>query len=143
MGARLMRVEDWPLRLDAWVRDAQARAFAWGTWDCGLAPADWSLRATGADPAAWFRGRYQDEQGAYQALRDFAGGGVREAWQRSAAELGWPEVPKLRAQRGDIALVVTQTGTSAGVVLGARVAVVARAGLALVSLRDADLAWRL
>lgn len=55
--------------LVAFLREAAAREFILGEFDCGLWLADWYMRATGRpDPAAPWRGTYQDEAG-YRALR--------------------------------------------------------------------------
>lgn len=45
------RLHDWPLRLDAFLRQRRAVPFAWGAQDCALFVADAVQAMTGQDPA--------------------------------------------------------------------------------------------
>ena len=44
--------------LTGYLRQAAARRFGYGTFDCGLLLADWIAVRRGVDPAAQWRGRY-------------------------------------------------------------------------------------
>jgi hypothetical protein len=98
------RFEDWPTRLDRAIREAQDRPAEWGKHDCCLFACDCVQAMTGVDPARKFRGRYKTKRGAFGAVKRFAGGGIAEAAEKIAGELGVPEVPPATAQRGDVVL---------------------------------------
>lgn len=94
------RFEDWPQRLDDFLRAAQGRLFTWGEHDCALFAADAVLAITGEDHAAAFRGRYSTARGALRALKVY-GQGTLEA--TVAARLGPVVINPRGLQRGDIA----------------------------------------
>jgi hypothetical protein len=48
-------------------------AFSWGAHDCIMAACDHVQRATGIDPAAPWRGTYDDEAGAQDIYNQFGG----------------------------------------------------------------------
>ena len=73
--------------LDAWRDQVERRDFIWGLWDCLLAPADYALALTGADPAAGYRGQYVDERGARRILR--TAGGMAALAAATLEPLGW------------------------------------------------------
>lgn len=50
------RLPDWPVRLEALLRERQARPFAWGVHDCALFAADAVQAITGQDLAQGLRG---------------------------------------------------------------------------------------
>lgn len=76
--------------LTAWLDEACAREWDWAGWNCILAPADWALRLTGADPAAAWRADCRDEASARAVVRR-AGGLVRLAGA-ALEPLGWRRV---------------------------------------------------
>ncbi len=135
MGAERMRREDWPSRLSDFIEAARRRPFSWGRHDCCLFAADWVREATGADPAADWRGRYRSASGARRILRQHFDGDVAAV---ATAVLGEPLASPLLAQRGDVALV----DGALGVVIGAEVALLGEAGLAFHPLGTAARAWR-
>lgn len=101
----MKRVEDWPARLDEAIRVAFWRPFSWGGHDCALFACDAIEAMTGVDPAASFRGQYKSKRGAYAALKRFSDGGLEEAAEKMAGELGAPEIGPAFAGRGDVALL--------------------------------------
>lgn len=144
----MTRRDDWPERLAAFLKACQSDAFSWGTLDCCLFAADAVREMTGADPAAWFRGRYGDEAGAIKALRDFSGGGVLEVMTQLSAEQAWPQIMPVYLQRGDVALLPAPEGFEAfggalGICIGVQIAVMTQNGLAAVRLRDAIAGWHI
>lgn len=50
--------------LDEWLTAAMRLPWAWGISDCTIWVADWCVIRFGHDPAAGFRGRYDDAAGA-------------------------------------------------------------------------------
>lgn len=105
-----MRRADWEVRLSALILERAHTPFAYGIHDCSLWAADCILAMTGADPAAEFRG-YRTALGARRAIRRVTRGStVEDAAAYCAQKHGWPEVPKLHAQRGDLVLCEDMLG---------------------------------
>ncbi|MBI2235348.1 MAG: hypothetical protein HYU60_00050 [Magnetospirillum sp.] len=142
----LVRREDWPLRLQEVIDAAQGVPFGYGPGQqhCCLFGGDAVKAMTGTDAMAWFRDRYTDEKGAYQALRKFAGGGLTEAMDKLAGQFALTEVPPPLAQRGDAVLHDTPDGLALGICIGERFATVTRPdGLAFLPMASALKAWRI
>lgn len=114
----LTRFPDWPDRLAGAVNGGLTRAFAWGRFDCCLFACDGVAAITGVDPAAELRGRYTTQLGAARVLKRFAGGGLAEAADKIAGQLGAPAIAPSRAQRGDVVLVETEHGPALGIIAG-------------------------
>ncbi|MEE8534768.1 MAG: hypothetical protein V3S45_01910 [Kiloniellales bacterium] len=133
---------DFAERLFAAVAARRARPFKWGENDCALFACDVLLEATGQDFAAPFRGRYKSAVGAARVLKKFAGGGLEETAEAIARDHARPEVPPLKAQRGDMVLVETETGPALGVCLGEAAAVAGQEGTVMVPARSWLRAWR-
>lgn len=110
------RVEGWEGRLARFFEQGRSRRFEWGSWDCLLMASSAVMEVTGMDPAAPFRGLYSTRAEAFRRLRAFAGGGLIEAAEKIAGELGFPETVATLAQRGDIVLAETQLGDALGAV---------------------------
>lgn len=104
-----MRRNDWPERLADFVDARRRAAFRWGVNDCALVAADWVREATGADPAAQWRG-YVSEAEA-QAIIKQAGG------MRALVSLPQRPTPAF-AQRGDVVLAAHEGRELFGVVVG-------------------------
>ncbi len=107
-----MRPQDWPLRLDAYVDAARAKAFVWGGHDCVSFAAGWYAIATGANPFAPFAGRYDSQEAALATMHakgvlsmSDAGDYLFGIDARKAPE---------RAQRGDIVLAENTLGVCVG-----------------------------
>lgn len=101
-----MRFPDWPERLAARVEECRHLPFEWGRQDCALWAADTVLALTGDDPAAEYRGTYDDERGALQLIRD--AGGMRGL-------VNLPEKHPGLAQRGDVVLAVVDRRETFGI----------------------------
>jgi len=143
----LRRHEGWESRLADFIQAASRRPFQYGSHDCCLMPCDGVLAITGVDPAKKLRGRYKTIRGARSALRRFAGGGLIEAVEKIAADLGAPEVALSFARRGDICLVtdteLVETGFDAmlAICLGREIGIAQVDGLRLLPLSRAARAW--
>jgi hypothetical protein len=137
-----MRVPDWPERLEAYLAACRDRRFVWGEHDCVCFAAGWVAQATGTDPAPHSRGVYDSPETALETLwRCYSTADLVAA---VTTVLGTPlDSPRL-ARRGDLAAVPTSDGPALGVVVGARIACLARpAGLTFPSLTKAIAAWRI
>lgn len=75
---RRVRVDGWEGRLVNILSARIDQPFVWGRSDCCLFACDVIEQLRGSDPAAWFRGRYDDHRGAVAALREFSDGGTLE-----------------------------------------------------------------
>lgn len=125
-----MRLHDWPSRLAATVKKAQAEPFAWGANDCCLFVCAAIEGLTGADPGREFRGRYDSALGGAKLAREICGAdGVEALAVYMAERQGFLEVPVYAAQRGDFGLLRQADGDLLGVCLGAEFAFVGEAGL--------------
>jgi hypothetical protein len=130
-----MRFEDWPRRLDDYLREHERRPFAWGSHDCCTFAACCVEALTGENPMR--RYRYRTERGALRALaRD---GGLERA---VAVALAGREIPPLTAQRGDVVLFTYQGQPVVGVCVGTHIASPGPAGLSRTPISAATRAWR-
>ncbi len=121
---------------------AFVRPFSLGESACCLTGCDGLLAITGIDPAASFRGNYKAKRGAYAALKRFAGGGLVETVEKITGDLGWLEVPRLTARRGDVGLVDTELGEALAICTGPKWAVQGEHGLVFLSIKSGLRAWR-
>jgi hypothetical protein len=115
--------------LAVFLSRAASRGFVWGTHDCMLFAADWALALTGSDPAAAWRGTYNNEATARELMIDC--GGAHALMGQALAAIGWHPVCGDR-QAGDIVLAdpPRHAAPSAGVVShNGRVALLTRRGL--------------
>lgn len=139
----MKRFEDWPLRLEKFLAEAEQKTFEWGSFDCCLFSCDAVLATTGVDLAAGFRGQYSSELGAAKLLTRYRGvPGV--AW-KIAAEHGILEVPVLMAQRGDVVMIDSPLGPTLGIVglHGHKAKFITPEGLKDYPVGDCTKAWRI
>lgn len=139
-----MRKTNWHHLLDTHIRASAQRDFAWGVHDCAMFACDAILAMTGDDPAMRFRGTYDSEEGAREALEGFVGGGLLGAAQVICTQMGYAEINPRFAQRGDVVLSHGGQGDSLGVVgLNGREALIAaKYGLLAIPLKTLGHAWR-
>lgn len=132
---RVLRVEDWPLRLNRTVEAARGRAFQWGKHDCVTWAAEIVLTLTGTDLN--LPNNYRTAKGSMMAMRRTTGStNMSEA---VTYFLGEPMANPKLAQRGDIVLYGTR---SLGVCVGAQALCLSETGLEPVPLTDCSTAWR-
>lgn len=131
-----MRHEDWPRRLQAFVRERRRMPFAWGSNDCATLAADWVLEATGTDPMYGMRGGWSDARQAMARIAEL--GGLRQA---TTDRLG-PEILPSLAQRGDVVLIVVGDRETLAVCVGEHALGASDAGALLAPMADAVAAWR-
>lgn len=141
----LTRFEDWPARLERYLRISARRPFDWAQHNCCLFATSGVAVITGVNPADLFDQDFTDRQTAGDALRAFAGGGVLETAQKIGRALDCPEVPVLSARRGDVVYTSSAPHGGLGLVdLDGRFAVFLTRGegLARIKLAACDRAWK-
>ena len=144
-----MKNPDWEKQFFKLIQERKAQPFIWGENDCCLFACDAIERMTGTDPAAWFRGKYKTQRGAYKKLKEFSGGGILEAAVKITARLGYQGINPLLAQRGDVvyceSIETEEMGVnhSLGIVsLNGEIAIPGKHGLIFIPLARATRAWR-
>lgn len=131
-----MKVPNWPRVLTDEIRRHQNTKFEWGTSDCCMFPADAIKAVTGFDFAEEFRGKYKTELGSLRALKKY-GKGTIEATIDSKYDRN-SDTPA----RGDLATVVTESGTSLAVVGAGCVWVMTLEGVDSLPLSEVNVSWR-
>lgn len=95
----LTRLEDWEQRLNDYLATLDNARHGWGTLDCALHAANAVHAQTGVDLAADFRGKYDTEEGAREAI-EAAGHKDLAALMNSLL----PRRVRSMVQRGDIVM---------------------------------------
>jgi hypothetical protein len=149
----LKRTPHWATReLNAFLLANAKAAFAWGTMDCCLFPADGIHAMTGTDIAADFRGKYTDEASAMALIKSVTGGAtVADAAAYCATKAGMKEwlnaagkPAPLFAQRGDLVVIQNGANLVAGLVHlnGRHVVTIGPGGLVLLPITAVQRAWK-
>jgi hypothetical protein len=141
----MLRRPDWQAALDEFLRAHQNRRFEYGKWDCCLFVCDAIIEITGVDLAATYRGKYSTRAGALRTIGEQTGAAsIRAAAENAALLHGMPEVPILRARRGDMVLVKRGRDYSLGIVAlnGREVILPSKRGLWRLQLSRALRAWQ-
>ncbi len=142
----MQRVDNWDTRAyHDFLIERASTPFEWGVNDCALFAADGIQAITGVDIAADFRGKYTDEAGAWQCIKDVTGGTtVADAaayctTQHSLTEWAHP----LMAQRGDLVVFENGGALVAGLVhlSGRHIVAVGENGLYRFSITAIERAW--
>ena len=140
----MQRRSDWQGALDEFVRANEDQRFEYGKWDCCLFVCDAIIEMTGVDLAAAYRGKYSTRKGALQAICEQLGtASIQAVAAHTAAAHHMPEVPVLRAHRGDMVLIARKRDHSLGLVAlnGRDVIVASKRGLWRLPLSRAVRAW--
>ena len=103
------RLPDWEAKLSEFIIANRDRPFAWGSWDCILMACAAVEAMTGEDPAAEYRGRYDDATGAAQALRDLGEGTLLRT-----VDSVFERRPAGMARRGDLVWFEQSVGLCIG-----------------------------
>lgn len=123
----MTRRSDWSSRLDVFLRQQADRNFQYGDFDCCLFVCDAIEVMTGIDPAAGLRGEYGSVRSAAELMKVTCGAAsVARITEQVTKVHGMPEIPVLRAGRGDMLLISRARDYSLGIVpLDGRGAIVA------------------
>ena len=130
-----MRLHDWQLKFEAFVKERRAMPFAWGANDCCTFAADCVEAITGVDCASQLRGHSTAKQ-AYRALQQH--GGVAGI---ATAALGQP-VPVLSAQIGDVVLSKSGERDMLAICNGGTCLAPGPDGLVSLGMDTATMCWR-
>ena len=134
-GSPLVRKNDWPAALAAFVAQRQCTPFAWGLQDC----CQFARRAieamTGADPLPDVP-VYTTVREAVRILRDL--GGIEALPDRA----GFAEVRLTLAGRGDLMSCQTGRHLALGICLGRHSAFAGKSGLTYLPTLSCRRAWR-
>ena len=109
----MRRFQDWPTRMDAWIKAHAHDAHAYGSWDCALMAASHIDNITGTALFAEHAGQYEGEAAAAHYLVSIGVGGLEGLATRT---LGEPLPSRKFAQRGDVVTFETELGTALGIV---------------------------
>ncbi|SHI91145.1 DUF6950 family protein [Wenxinia saemankumensis] len=129
----MTRLPDWRPRLEAVLRDARGRAFAYGAWDCALFAADCIAAMTGKDPAAELRG-YDSFRAGLDRLR-----ALGHAGHVSYAATLFPEISAEQLRAGDLAVL---SGRTLAICQGRLIYAPSRQGLAIADRSTVTRAFR-
>lgn len=91
--------------LSDFLDEAIRRPFVWGTFDCILFLADWSVDRLGTDPARKYRGAYHNPFGAERIIRK--AGSLVALVDREFGAVGWEQSDDLGP--GDIGVIEAET----------------------------------
>jgi len=140
MGALMIRLQDWPKRLDACINELRDKPFKWGEQDCGTFAADCIKAMTDCDVISVTRGQYNDADGANAVIDNLSFAGVRAA---TTGILGAPYPNPLFAKRGDIVAVDSGNGDALAVVAldGKHALAPAKRGLVQFAMSEWLCAW--
>jgi len=138
----LKRRQDWEIRLHEFLAARRDQPFEWGKNDCALFVCDAIQAMTDIDCAPNFRDFYSNSGAAKNLIRQF--GSLGALAQQLAEKQGFPEVPVLMAQRGDVALADLDGQTLLVVSLDGRFAVgPGLRGWVEVPIEKCSKAWRI
>lgn len=139
---RLVRLPDWPERLDQLIAARRDTQFLFGSFDCALFACDAVLAMTDTDIAASYRGSYSDMKTASQLLREKnlfrIALEVAEQFEMERIQYPWA------APRGSVLMIYRQSliGYTLAVSDGKYALAPLESGLAHVSLNLAARAWK-
>ena len=97
-----MRRDDWLVRLERLIADAEGKSFAWGQHDCCTFAMDAVEAVTGTHPLPGLRGSYDTRFGAQRRMTEQGFENLEHALDVHA---GTRRATPRMAQRGDVALV--------------------------------------
>lgn len=117
--------------------ERMAAPFKWSHNDCCLFAADCILAATGDDPAADVRGKYDDALSAARLIDSLGG------LEKIAASRCGPEIPPASAVFGDIGLINNHGRPCLAVFGGEFFHAPAEHGLTILPIEACTKAWRL
>ncbi len=106
------RYSDWPVRLNAYILEAQKDQFKMGTHDCCTFAAGAVEAMTGVDPMPEFRGKYDGWRSSAKALKKL-GAGTTSLYDTLCAKFG-PPLAGVYGQKGDIVMYEDACGVMLG-----------------------------
>ena len=141
----MTRYHNWTSRLETFLEANRQTVFKYGAADCATFCAGCIKAMTGEDIGSEYWGRYQSRHSALQAASEIAGSpSILRVAEKQAEAHGMPEVPVLRAGRGDMVLLKRPKDFSLGIVAmnGMQILIAAKVGWGPVPMERACRAWR-
>jgi hypothetical protein len=139
----MIRLQDWPARLDAYLSSVAIRPFEWGKHDCVLMALDAAGAQLGFDPAHDIRGKYSTAIGAARRMKDLYGSSrLDQAAKAFAEKWGGLEITPPFARRGDVLMFKTPEGPALGVCSGRNICAAGSNGTITLPLSAAVAGWR-
>lgn len=145
MPLMLTRLPDWQSALERFLDDNQNRPFRYGSWDCCHFTCEAVRIITGTDIISDFRNQYRSRKEALRMIQAVTGSiSVQRIAEHVTAAHCMPEVPILKAQRGDVALIRRARDFSLGLVAlnGREIMTTSRRGLVRIPLALGVRAWQ-
>ncbi len=141
-----MRCQDWPEKLDEYIRKNNGRKYEHGKFDCVLFGADIIKIMTacrhGAGEDILTGIKYKDMKSAVTLLKRM--GGLFEMTSVQMKEKGYWEVNPRLAHRGDIVGFMTKAhGETIGVCVGTDIVSPGKTELVYLPMTEAVIAWRI
>ena len=133
---RIARLPDWHPRLSAYLAGLTPAEFRYGSQDCALFAAGAVRAMTGHDPAASFRGTYDDLKGGLKRLK-----AAGFASHIDVVERHFLRIAPAFAQVGDLCLIDTPDGQALGIVAGETLACLSPTGLGHLPREAAVITW--
>lgn len=135
-----MRHHDWPERLFNVINAAKKVKFSWGERDCAIFVFDCVEAMTGVDHMEELRGKYCCRRSCDKAFKEIKG---TETLLAFADKCLGERIDLVRAQRGDVVLLVINSIESFGIVVGSSaVFLELKKGIQTVPVKDCSYAWR-
>ena len=134
-----MRKQDWPERLDLYIRKAKDKPFKFGKMDCCSFAADAVKVMTDVDIFKQYKGKYK----SYKEATKFIKGHFIRVVDKAMSKNGFKQIIPRRAQRGDVCIVKSGRRNIAGICIGRYVLAPGQNGLLSFSILDVKCAWRI
>lgn len=137
-----MRCQDWPEKLDKFIKDNIHKPFVYAENDCCIFAAEAIRIMTGKDIMEDIRGKYDGKESGYKFIKRFAEdlvGTVRKVMEKH----NFKEIPPLTAQRGDVVIYETNFGDTVGICLGEKIVTPGNDGIISNSVLEGRTAWRI
>lgn len=129
------RVDDWPNKLNRYIVANRDKPFVWGKSDCVIFVAGAVKEITGVDYMEEFRGKYDSEESAKEALRDLGAGSL---YHTLRTKLGNP-IPAAQGKRGDVAY----DDGAVGLIIGRSAIFVGEGGYVLIPISQVKRAFHI
>ena len=105
----MRRLADWAERLNAYLEACENKPFQWGQHDCVQFACGAVEAMTGERPLPQLCGHYTTAREAARSIAAY-GENLEAAVTAQCRQLGFVEISPLRAQRGDVVLLATDSG---------------------------------
>lgn len=132
-----------------YIEQCQTKPFQWGTFDCCMFVCDFYKQAIGIDLAHWYRDKYNDEAGAYQAMlkrtrrKKISNSLVQRVAEIECEANNFTEINYKFSQSGDMCVVNTPQGWALGLIHNGKVWATTTKGLVTLPLKEVIKAWRM